>query len=57
LFNHCAVCQVRACGIEKGLENCAYCDDYACEKLECLWNMLQLKDSKERLDEIRSNLA
>ena len=27
-------CKVRACVIEKKLENCAYCDDYPCEILK-----------------------
>ena len=57
LFSHCTVCQVRACGLEKGVDNCAHCDDYSCEKLEGLWNMLQLTEPKESLDSIRSNLV
>ncbi|MBU0492351.1 MAG: DUF3795 domain-containing protein [Chloroflexi bacterium] len=31
---HCAECEIRACGVERGVVNCAYCADYACEKLE-----------------------
>jgi hypothetical protein len=27
-------CAIRLCVVEKGLENCAYCEDYPCEKLE-----------------------
>jgi hypothetical protein len=27
-------CPVRPCVIEKGLQNCAQCDDYICEKLQ-----------------------
>jgi hypothetical protein len=27
-------CTVRPCAIEKGLENCAYCEEYPCENLE-----------------------
>jgi hypothetical protein len=30
----CAWCQVRSCAIERGYENCAYCPDYACDKLD-----------------------
>ena len=33
LFAHCKSCDVRKCVIEKNLSNCAFCDDYACEKL------------------------
>jgi len=27
-------CEIRACGVARGVANCAHCDDYACEKLE-----------------------
>ena len=30
----CARCQVRQCAIDRGLENCATCEDYGCEKLQ-----------------------
>ena len=33
VFVHCHHCDVRKCGQEKGVENCAYCNDYACDKL------------------------
>ena len=29
-------CPVRLCVLEKGIENCAHCDEFACEKLEPL---------------------
>ena len=29
-------CPVRPCAIAKGVENCAYCDEYPCDKLEGL---------------------
>jgi hypothetical protein len=47
-------CQIRKCAREKGLENCAYCGEYACDGL----NKLQATDqgAKKRLDEIRSRL-
>lgn len=31
---YCAWCQVRTCAIDRGYENCAYCPDYACDKLD-----------------------
>ena len=34
---HCSECQIRQCVIEHGLENCAVCPDYACEKLQAFW--------------------
>jgi hypothetical protein len=56
LIKFCNECEVRACGIEKKVENCAHCDDFACDKLEKLWGMLSSKDAKGRLEEIRKNL-
>lgn len=29
-------CRVRPCVIEKGIENCAYCDEFPCEKLKAV---------------------
>jgi hypothetical protein len=32
--SYCRVCEIRACGIDRKLPNCAHCDDYdTCEKL------------------------
>lgn len=33
LFSHCNVCEIRQCCSAKGLENCAFCEDYVCDKL------------------------
>ena len=30
----CARCEVRKCAIDRGLANCAACEDYDCEKLQ-----------------------
>ena len=48
-----ASCCVRKCGLEKGVKNCAYCDEYPCEKLEKLWKHLQLPEAKKLLDKER----
>lgn len=29
---HCFECDIRACGLVRGVVNCAHCPDYACEK-------------------------
>jgi hypothetical protein len=34
LGGHCAECDVRQCGIEHAVSNCAGCAEYSCEKLE-----------------------
>ncbi len=54
LFNHCKVCEIRKCAQEKGVENCAYCDDYACQKLSNFLN--EAPAAKDTLEEIRKNL-
>ena len=54
LFSHCKVCEIRKCGKEKAVANCAYCDEYACEKLEGFFKMVP--DAGRRLNEIRSKL-
>jgi len=53
LFNHCKVCEIRKCGKEKAIANCANCNEYACEKLEEFFRMVP--EVKKRLDEIRSS--
>lgn len=54
VFNYTKICEIRKCGIEKGIENCAHCGDYACEKLEKFFEMVP--DAKSRLDEIKGTL-
>jgi len=52
--SHCAECEIRACGVAKGVVNCAYCDDYACEKLTGFFGFVP--DAKKVLDGIRQNI-
>jgi hypothetical protein len=54
LFNYTKSCEIRKCGKEKGVVNCAHCSDYACEKLEKIFEMAPA--AKTRLDEIKANL-
>ena len=54
LFSHCKVCEIRKCGQEKEVKNCAYCDNYACEKLTKFFDMAP--ETKTTLAEIRKNL-
>lgn len=53
LLTYCTVCKVRKCGLEKELENCAYCADYPCKTLERVWNHLLFPHAQEVLDTIR----
>ena len=50
----CAECLTRACTIERELENCAYCDDFGCEKLLKVFEMSA--DAKTNLEHIRAIL-
>ena len=56
---YCFECQIRACGMERNVVNCAYCDDYArhggCEKLEGFFGMAP--HARTSLDSIRAGLA
>ena len=54
LFSHCHICEIRKCNREKGLVNCAYCNDYPCGKLEEFFGFVP--ESMVRLDKIRSGL-
>ena len=50
--SHCAECEIRACGVARGVANCAHCADYACDKLEGFFGFVP--DARRVLDEIRS---
>ena len=51
LFTGCADCEIRKCAIMKKIINCAYCSDFACEKLEKHYTFDP--DSRVRLQKIR----
>jgi RecJ-like exonuclease len=53
VFSYCNVCEIRKCAKERKVENCAYCGDYACEKLSKLFD--EFGPAKEVLDEIRAS--
>ncbi len=54
LFGYCNVCEIRSCALGRSVKNCAYCDDYACDKLVKFFDMVP--DAKSTLDEIRASL-
>jgi hypothetical protein len=51
VFSYCNVCEIRKCGREKKVTNCASCVNYPCEKLSKLF--AGYSKAKETLDEIR----
>lgn len=54
LFPSSRKCLIRKCAREKGLENCALCAEYACEKLTAFFKADP--SARERLDAIRSGI-
>jgi hypothetical protein len=51
---YCAECAIRACGVARSVANCAYCPDYACEKLVGFFRIAP--GARLVLDEIRAGL-
>lgn len=51
LFSGCKDCLIRKCAREKELASCAYCAEYACERLEVFFS--SEPSAKLRLDEMR----
>lgn len=54
LGGYCGLCEIRACGVERGVTNCAHCTDYACEKLSGFFAMAP--PAREMLEAIRAAL-
>ena len=52
LFSGCLNCEIRKCAIQKEIESCAYCPEYACNKLEEMFK--HESGARERLDEKRN---
>ena len=50
----CSECMVHACASERGVDTCAHCEDYGCEKITELFK--HIADGKVRLDKIRAGL-
>jgi len=54
IMNFVEECDVRQCGLEKNVKNCAYCEEYPCNKLDKIFKMAP--EAKTRLDRIRKTL-
>ena len=52
--SHCADCDIRSCGVARGVANCAHCPDFACERLERFFGIAP--DVRVVLDQIRASL-
>jgi hypothetical protein len=54
VYFYCSICKVRKCGQEKGVTNCAYCEEYICETLGKYFEMVPVM--KANLEEVRKGL-
>lgn len=52
-FAHCSQCEIRACAMQKNLDNCGLCDDFVCEKVAFVVN--NVPDAQKALQEIHQN--
>ena len=58
LHTFCAICDVRMCGLQRNIINCAYCNEFPCGKLEKLWNSFRTvsgEKAKANLKRIRKS--
>jgi len=53
LFSGCAKCEIRKCAMERGIESCAFCHDYARQKL--LKFIGAEPSARARLEELKRN--
>jgi hypothetical protein len=54
LFGHCLTCEIRKCGMEKEVENCAHCEEYGCRNLESF--IKYIPHAKKKLEQIRVDI-
>jgi hypothetical protein len=50
-----STCEIRTCAFGKGLANCAYCEDYVCDKLEKWFS--NAPEARATLDRIHESLS
>ena len=51
-IGYCKICEIRLCGVQKKVENCAYCSEYNCSKLEIVHS--RSSKAKDNLEHIRA---
>lgn len=50
-INNCKVCEIRKCGSDRKVLNCAYCVEYPCDKLNSF--LARVVEAKAKLEAIR----
>lgn len=53
-IEYCHECAIRLCAVQKHIENCAYCEDYPCEKIDGFSKPGSAH--RRRLDDMRASL-
>jgi hypothetical protein len=53
-IGYCNVCEIRTCGVQKRIENCAYCVEYACGKLDTVHSCSS--KAKDNLEQIHKQI-
>ena len=56
IFRFCNTCGVRSCVLEKNINNCAYCSEYSCKKLDDLLKSMDALAARKNLEEIRKSI-
>lgn len=51
-IGYCGMCEIRKCGTGRGLTSCAFCPDYACERLTGL--LQAAKQAQANLEALRA---
>ncbi len=55
--SHCGQCDIRACGMSRGVANCAHCADYACYACEKMIKFFAMVPGAQAvLDQVRATL-
>jgi hypothetical protein len=49
--SYCNVCEIRSCCLQRDKKNCAFCEEYVCEKLEKFFK--DAPRAKENLERIK----
>ncbi len=52
---YCGICQIRSCVAERGLQNCARCGDFECDKLSAFLD--RAAKARENLMQIREEVG
>jgi hypothetical protein len=49
-------CLVRNCNVDRGLANCAHCQDYVCDELDALYSKWRRQGYARVADKAQANL-